>query len=322
MTDSTAIVEAGPTRLNGEGTSLLGNLERCIERVASELAPKRDAIVAIVDERLAEVAPRRIEVCNRDGIKLGEVKGHVRPGFDKIANRVAAGVNVLLVGPAGCGKTTLAEQIADGLGLRFAFASMTSGRSESSLVGKFAPIGVNGQFIYVPASFVDFYENGGLFLADEVDAADANVLLAINTALANGQMETPNPAKPIIKRHPDFRMVAAANTWGHGATREYCGRNQLDIASLDRFCVGKFAIDYDEEYETKVGDEDLVAWAHELRRKVRRHKIRRVVSTRLIKDGTTVLQSGDTLDDVKASYLLDWSDDELALCNEVRPAQW
>lgn len=64
---------------------------------------------------------------------------------------------MLLIGPAGCGKTTLAQQIADGLGLRFGMISLAAGISESALVGR---------FVYVPASFVDFYENGGLFLLD------------------------------------------------------------------------------------------------------------------------------------------------------------
>lgn len=39
---------------------------------------------------------------------------------------------------------------------------------------------------------MEFYEEGGVFLLDEVDAADANVLLVINQALANGHLPVPN----------------------------------------------------------------------------------------------------------------------------------
>ena len=78
------------------------------------------------------------------------------------------------------------------------------------------------------------YEHGGVFLLDEIDACDSNTLLAINLAIANGYCNVPNRhGNPVAHRHPNFIVIATANTLGRGATRSYAGRNQLDEASLE-----------------------------------------------------------------------------------------
>lgn len=321
--------EVKPAEVNRLVDERIGRHEQDIVRVAAEtrnvLSATATAMVKAIQqteagldgrvrELIEQLAPRRVEVVTpRQTVK---VDGHVRPEFDSILRTVSAGLNVMLVGEAGCGKTTLAEQVSAALGLRFAFLSCTAGVSESRLVGRFVPVGEGGRFEYVAAPFVDFYENGGLFLLDEVDAADANVLMCLNAALANGHMETPNPAKPIIKRHPDFRIIVAANTYGLGADRQYVGRNQLDAATLDRFVCGTFELDYDATFERSVGHADVVRWAHDLRAAVRRNKLRRVVSTRLILNGTKMLAAGFTLADVKRSVLLSWPANERRLIGE------
>jgi MoxR-like ATPase len=295
------------TATANEGSALIEALEGIIRKTTPDANAIRDIIEKIVDERL----PRRIEVHSGD-LGLGSLDEHTRPEFEKVAMAVYAGVNTLLVGPAGAGKTHLAAQVAKSMGLRFGFIPLTAGISEARLTGRFVPRGAGGAFEFLPAPFVDFYENGGLFLLDEVDAADPNVMLAINAALANGHLETPNPDKPIIQRHSQFRAMAAANTWLLGADRAYCGRNQLDAATRDRF-QGKFFLDYGEAFETKVGNPDLVPWVHQIRRTVKERSIRRVVSTRLVLDGTKLINAGFTLADVQEMFFLDWSANERAL---------
>ncbi|MGE5608190.1 MAG: AAA family ATPase [Bacillota bacterium] len=300
------MTETAPMSVNEE-TALIDALEGIIKRTAPDADAIRDVVQQVVDERL----PRVVEV-HEGECKLGNVDGWVRPEYETITKAVATGENTMLFGPAGCGKTHLCGQIAQGLGIRFAFCSLTAGITESRLVGRFIPLGAHGEFKYCPAQFVDFYKNGGLFLLDEMDAADPNVLLAINAALANGHMETPNPEEPVIYRHKDFHCMAAANTWGHGADRMYVGRNQLDAASLDRFQV-RFALDYDAEFEKRVGHPDVVAFIHDTRAKIRSHSIRRLASTRPVLSYTKLMSAGFTLKDVMEMYFLPWSDNEKAL---------
>lgn len=68
----------------------------------------------------------------------------------------------MIVGPSGSGKSTMAKQAADVMGLRYGAFSCNLEASKSELVG-FANI--DG---YVESSFLDFYENGGVFLVDEL----------------------------------------------------------------------------------------------------------------------------------------------------------
>lgn len=168
-----------------------------------------------------------------------EIKGEamMHHKFPLLAAAVAAGVNVMLVGPAGSGKTTAAAKCAEALGL--AFYGTGAINSEYKLTGF-----IDAQGRIVNTAFRTAFEKGGLFLFDEIDASLPSALLAFNAALANDWMDFPDGC---VKRHPDFRVVAGANTFGSGADRQYVGRNQLDAASLDRYAFIDWP--YDEALE-------------------------------------------------------------------------
>src|SRR5208337_1523898 len=110
----------------------------------------------------------------------------------------------------------------------------TAGVTETHLFGRVLPQ-ADGSWQFCPSRFVEIYEQGGVFLLDEMDAADANVMVAINAALANGVMA--NPHGKVHVRHPKCIIIAAANTWGRGGDHLYVGRNQLDAATMDRFVL-------------------------------------------------------------------------------------
>lgn len=82
--------------------------------------------------------------------------------------------------------------------------------------------------------------------------------------------------------HPDFRVVAAGNTIGQGASIEYVGRTQLDAASLDRFAV--VDVDYDRTIEMSCArdDRELVDFIHDVRGAAKSAGIPMVVSYRTI----------------------------------------
>lgn len=147
--------------------------------------------------------------------------------------RSGAHVNIWIVGPAGCGKSTAAENVATALELDF----YTNGKMQDA----FEITGyrdANGK--YQDTQFRRAYENGGLYLADEIDGSMPDALLAMNAALANGHMPFPDK---LVKRHPKFIFLAAANTTGQGGTLEYVGRFQQDAAFLDRFVTLNWHLD-------------------------------------------------------------------------------
>jgi hypothetical protein len=234
----------------------------------------------------------------------------------KARNRNGMGHNILLVGPAGCGKSHAVQQVAQALELDYGFISLSAGISESHLIGRYIPSGENGRFEYQEAPFVTFYRDGGVFCLDELDAADENVLLVVNGGLANGHLRLPDGTA--VARHPDFVCIGCANTFGNGADRQYVGRNQLDGATLDRFVSARLEFDYDLDLERAASREDVCTWAQGLRDKVTNLQYRRVISTRFIFDASDLVDSGAyTLREAKRSLLLDWSKAELDAVGEA-----
>jgi cobaltochelatase CobS len=208
---------------------------------------------AMVDQAMGEVlgdrlndavkhlAPQvvRIEVPD---MPVKELTGNVHESFPIVVKLLALRRHVFLVGPAGTGKSTIGEQAADALSLPFQQLSLSpdSGRHEL-----FGFIDARGE--YVSTGFRETYENGGVFVLDEIDNGTAEVLAALNSALANHGVNFPDGH---VKRHDNFRIIATGNTAGTGATVQFIGRQQLDFATLDRFEMVRVAID--EAMEAKI----------------------------------------------------------------------
>ena len=240
---------------------------------------------------------------------------HLPAVFQRIFELGTIGQNILLVGPSGSGKTFLSKKLSEKLGRSFAAQSCSAGMSESQLAGWLLPVKDAGTFAYVPSAFVRLYEEGGVFLLDEIDAADENTLIFINAALANGEFYLPQRFdNPQVKRHPDFVAIAAANTFGLGEDNVYTGRTQLDGATLDRFRAGVIFVDYDPKVEEALSDSKVLSWGRKVRRVIELHKLDRILSTRVLVDFTKQKRElGYTITEMEASYFADWSEDERLL---------
>ena len=192
--------------------------------------------------------------------------------FEEIVVTVNANIPTLLVGPAGTGKNHLCKQVADFLGLDFYFANAVT--QEHKLTGF---IDANG--VYHETQFYKAFKNGGLFMFDELDASDREVLVTFNAALANGYMDFPVGR---IDAHEDFRVIAAANTFGTGASMEYVGRTQLDAATLNRFLY-QTVIDYSPRIEDALTeDRDLLEFIRTFRAACEEYGINHIASYRQI----------------------------------------
>lgn len=293
---------------SGEKMDAIIALRKVVGLDSPEIVAMVDAGLATASDKLKQELlkelrdPVKVEIVI-NGVETAEVK-HPHEKLKDILPYAIARKNIFLAGPAGCGKTYLAEQVANSLNLRFNYMNLTGATSESVLVGRIDYFNGNK---YMPSSFVDFYENGGVFLLDEMDGADPNMLMIVNTALAGSTLAVPDVEKPLRKKHKDFICVAAANTWGHGADRVYVGRNQLDGATLDRFRVAQFNMDYDERLEKLLGEKVVVEWAQNLRKKVRSTQLRRIVSTRWVMEASELKRAGLSWDSLRERFLEDWT---------------
>lgn len=262
-------------------------------------------------------------------IPKGKVSHHL---LERIIRKALRHRNVMLVGPAGTGKTTLAQNVAEALNTAFGHISCTAGMSEGHVLGRML---MDGRYISTP--FIEIAENGGVFLADEFDASDPNMLVVWNSFLANGILSVPNNTeKPTLKRHEGCFFLACCNTYGTGnGSWEYTGRNQLDQATLDRFALSTIYVDYDDRLEEliltghkkrakkpkiyshdgseKAIETNLVALGNslkKLRKEVAKNRLRRVVSTRLFAEGRKAVIDGDSVKQVLNDMTVSWQKNE------------
>lgn len=314
--------QAEVTRLQNIINDLNMKLKTQPKQEVAQPIPQQQPTATVVEVRLK----------SEDGKKLiKSTKGVFHAQFAKLLQLAQSRMNIFIYGPTGCGKSHVCKQLADALNLSFAFVSCTSGMSEGVLGGRLLPVGKQGTFEYVISEFIQCYENGGVFLLDEMDAADPNVLLLINAALANGKMAVPNrPAKPYAIRHKDFICIAAANTAGTGADRMHNGRNKLDGATMDRFQVGKVVFDYDRNVEELVckakveelggtWDAALLNRCWKIRKAIQDNRLERAMSTRFIQDAYRMQTEFKwTYADIDASFFAGWRTEEVAkVMNEI-----
>lgn len=225
-----------------------------------------------------------------------------------------------LVGPAGTGKSTLAmDACAKMFGVpkddwkfceHFAQISFSPDTTSGEMIGR---SDINGMFH--KSEVVRVFSEGGLILFDEIDNADASMLVKLNTAIANGQFATPDG---IVRRHKDTVIVCTANTYGTGPDAMYVGRSRLDAATLDRFTLSTIEVDYDVKLEKKLAsaikDEAKMAWLLDFVRRVRKvikdKHFRRLCSTRFVINAVKWLCAGKSTAFVEDRFLLGWTDNE------------
>lgn len=206
-------------------TEIMGNVEQTIrDFITKEYGTIERKVTTVVDN------------------KKVEMKGVQHEKFETVLKFVSNDEPVFLVGPAGSGKNFLCKQVAEALGLKFYFTNAVT--QEYKLTGF---TDANGH--YQPTQFYKAFTEGGIFMLDEIDASIPEVLVILNAAIANRYFDFPAPIG-YKEAHPDFRVIAAGNTVGQGASCEYVGRNQLDAASLDRFALVE--IEYSKTIEDNV----------------------------------------------------------------------
>lgn len=241
-------------------------------------------------EKLAKLAPIKVQSFDGKVIEVGIQ--HFK--FQPVLKLAAARHNIWLTGPAGSGKTFLAESVARALSLNFEALSVGLQTSKSDLFGY-----TDAHGNYVETAFYRCYKNGGVFLLDEIDNGNANVLAMINAATANGSCGFP---MGMVPKHKDFVFIAAANTYGLGASAVYVGRNQIDGATRDRFVFIEFP--YDEKLEDCLTtNKEWLARVRRIRRAIDQLREKVIASPRASILGSQALSMGFTANECLDMYI-------------------
>jgi cobaltochelatase CobS len=273
----------------GEMVQKIVNVE--IATLGQKVATKAEKkIVAKILEEFANI--KRVEyVINGD--KKTPKDGLRHSMFDEILKYMSCNISAILVGPAGSGKTHIAVQCAELLERVHYSISVNEQTSKTDFLGY---MDANGQM--VKTNFRRAYEEGGVFIVDEIDCANPNILTIINSALSNGFCPFPDG---MVARHSDFLCICTANTFGEGESAKYIGRNILDAATRDRFAT--IVVDYDPMIERALNEKNVFDLGIELRDFFSKNKLDVIISTRgmLRLSALTRIEGYKiTIDDVKS----------------------
>jgi len=174
---------------------------------------------------------------------------------ETIAFALANDDNILLVGPPGCGKTSIIEIIC-ALSQREVISFSASEETRySQLIGQWTAIG--DKMIFIDGYVTDAMRNGKVLIENESDFMRPELRGALHGILDSKgsitlQSYHPKTGKPfleVIPRHRNFRWVSTANTTGLGDDQfKFHGVQLQNAAARDRYKV-IVNVDYRNEKE-------------------------------------------------------------------------
>lgn len=284
-----------------------------LEPDAVELLQTYSSMKDDFEKELSEKNRKKLEDRRRNNM-------HEHKSIDDVLHMLRTIGIAFLVGPTGTGKSTLAKTACKHLfnltddpvtSGKYAQISFSPDTTSGEMIGR---TDVNGNFH--ESEIVRVFRDGGVILFDEIDDADASMLIKVNTALANGYLATPNG---MVLRNKETYIVCAANTYGTGPDAMYVGRTRLDAATLDRFCLSTIYVDYDTELEANIASvlpenrkNWLLMYTEAVREAISKNKLRRACSTRFVINATSHLLNGKSPTWVRDTFLRGWSNSEIA----------
>ena len=237
---------------------------------------------------------------------------------NEVIERLKCIGKAFLVGPAGTGKSTLAmcacrelfgiegtlEDVAKSP--YFAQISFSPDTVSADMLGF---TDVNG--VFHETEIIRVFRDGGLILFDEMDDADASLLVKLNTMLANRVIPTPNG---MVTQNENTYIVGTANTFGTGGNSMYVGRSRLDAATLDRWKMATIFVEYDLKLEKQIRNKylnevqtiELEITTKTIRDAIEANKWKQICSTRFVIDCCKLMANKFPINKCVDIFLLSW----------------
>lgn len=178
---------------------------------------------------------------------------HFHKMFDDVVIALMEDANPYMIGPSGCGKTYMVKQIASILNMEFIDIGYIN--EEYDILGFQTATGG-----YSTPNFYRCYKYGMIAFCDELDNGNSRATVKLNSFLSNNKDASYNfPNGENVKRHNNFRIIAAGNTAGNGADANYNTREKIEesvqqrftpvYVGYDNYVEGKILADFPDWYE-------------------------------------------------------------------------
>lgn len=296
--DNTPVPESRYNGHDGNNNNPLGALQGWIEQIAKS-GIDENKVREIVDARISAVKPRRIEI--KQGTEIKQVEGRTHYQFELVLRSMSAGVNLALAGSTATSKTTMAVQAAKSMNREYAVQPVNEGTTKADILGYCSATGE-----YIPSLLYTCMKLGKILIVEEIDCGSPASLLAFNNAVDNREMSFPNGE--LLQAHENFMVICTMNTKGTGADRKFVGRNRLDAATLDRFCILEVERDLaleaaiigvvEAQKEIRIAQgglppaESWLATVREKREQYSKSHPDKIVSMRAVRDGWKLISAG------------------------------
>src|ERR671918_122831 len=149
------------------------------------------------------------------------------------------GLFAMIIGPKGTGKTTLVRAFGAEISRRLYPVNFSLRTRESHLIG--TKTLENGEVGFIDGILVESMKLGGLLYLDELNAAEADVLLRLDEAL--------DDRRQVVLKESEGQTITASNGWTVIATinpLSHVGTKELPPQMLSRFPV-RIRLEYPPE---------------------------------------------------------------------------
>lgn len=177
-------------------------------------------------------------------------KYHDKSDIDILSDGIKAGQNILLLGPRGTGKSSLAAEAARKLKREYSYIPCHTGATPEALIGQWIPNPTGSGYVWMDGILTRAVRTGRVCLLDEVNSLKPEVAFAIHGLLdfrrelvltdkpdANGDPE-------VVTAHKNFGLIAAGNPF-------YEGVRVMNEAFRDRFSI-QLQLGYNAELDIAV----------------------------------------------------------------------
>ena len=156
-------------------------------------------------------------------IETSEIKGQ-DDAYLKSLRYIKLGYPIMLFGPPGCGKTSIARHILDNMEKDYLEIEATEGMTEYQIVGGFHPLSMSAdpetaeKFLYKDGIVARAIQEDKNLLIDEFTRAPSSAYSGIFLLLSHGRLVLEHKGT-VLKKSDDWIVITTANFGDEGTYR-------------------------------------------------------------------------------------------------------